>query len=70
MTTKTNIELAELAEEGPDTDRLRDMIQYVAQRLMEFNAEGFAIGTIDLLLLPSREQPDNRVRLHSQKNRV
>jgi len=35
MTTKTNIALAELAEKGADSDLLRDMIQYVAQRLME-----------------------------------
>jgi putative transposase len=40
MTTKTNIALAELAEKGADSDLLRDMIQYVAQRLMELDAEG------------------------------
>ena len=40
MTTKTTIALAELAEKGADSDLLRDMIQYVAQRLMELDAEG------------------------------
>jgi putative transposase len=40
MTTKTNIALAELAEKGGDADLLRDMIEYVAQRMMEMDAEG------------------------------
>jgi putative transposase len=40
MTTKTTIALADLVEKGTDSDLLRDMIQYVAQRLMEFDAEG------------------------------
>lgn len=40
MTTKTNIALAELAEKGPDADLLREPIQYVAQRMMELDAEG------------------------------
>ena len=40
MTTKTNIALAELAEKGADADLLRDMIQYVAQRMMELDTEG------------------------------
>jgi putative transposase len=40
MTTKTTIALADLAEKGADADLLRDMIQYVAQRLMELDTEG------------------------------
>jgi hypothetical protein len=32
--------LAELAEKGADTDLLREMIQFVAQRMMEMDAEG------------------------------
>jgi len=40
MTTKTNIALAELVEKGADSDLLREMIQYVAQRMMEMDAEG------------------------------
>src|SRR5271170_7186914 len=39
MTTKTNMALAELAEKGADTDLLREMIQFVAQRMMEMDAE-------------------------------
>ena len=39
MTTKTNIALAELAEKGADTDLLKQMIQFVAQRMMEMDAE-------------------------------
>ena len=38
-TTKTNIALAELAEKGADTDLLKQMIQFVAQRMMEMDAE-------------------------------
>jgi putative transposase len=40
MTTKVNIALAELAEKGADTDLLREMIQYVAQRMMDMDVEG------------------------------
>jgi putative transposase len=32
--------LAELVEKGADTDVLRQMIQYVAQRLMDLDVEG------------------------------
>src|SRR5512145_849429 len=39
-TTKTNMALAELAEKGLDADLLKQMIQYVAQRMMEMDAEG------------------------------
>ena len=39
-TTKTTIALAELAEKGADADLLREMIQFVAQRLMELDVEG------------------------------
>jgi len=38
-TTKTTMALAELAEKGADTDLLREMIQYVAQRLMDMDVE-------------------------------
>jgi len=40
MTTKTNIALAELVEKGADSDLLREMIQFVAQRMMEMDVEG------------------------------
>jgi putative transposase len=39
MTTKNTIALAELAEKGADADLLRDMIQFVAQRMMEMDIE-------------------------------
>jgi hypothetical protein len=32
--------LAELAAKGPDADLLREMIQHVAQRMMEMDVEG------------------------------
>jgi hypothetical protein len=35
MTTKANMALAELAEKGADSDLLREMIQYVAPRMMD-----------------------------------
>src|SRR5262245_7443654 len=38
--TKPTMALAELAEKGPDADLLREMIQYVAQRMMDLDAEG------------------------------
>jgi len=37
--TKTSMSLAELAEKGPDADLLREMIQFVAQRLMDLDVE-------------------------------
>jgi putative transposase len=39
MTTKSTIALAELAEKGADVDLLRDMLQFVAQRLMDMDVE-------------------------------
>jgi len=38
--TKPTMALAELAEKGADAELLREMIQYVAQRMMEMDAEG------------------------------
>jgi len=37
--TKATMALTELAEKGPDTDLLRQMIQFVAQRLMDMDVE-------------------------------
>ena len=39
MTTAT-MALAELAEKGADVDVLRQMVQFMAQRLLEFDVEG------------------------------
>lgn len=38
--TKASMALAELAEKGADVDVLREMLQFVAQRLMELDVEG------------------------------
>ncbi len=40
MTTKSTIALADFVEKGADGELLRDMIQYVAQRMMELDTEG------------------------------
>lgn len=39
MTTRPTMSLAELAEKGADADFLREMIQFVAQRMMEMDVE-------------------------------
>ena len=38
--TASTIALAELAEKGADIDVLRQMVQFMAQRLMEIDVEG------------------------------
>ena len=38
-TNKGTMALAELAEKGADVDLLREMIRFVAQRLMDMNVE-------------------------------
>ena len=38
--TKTSMALTELTEKGADADLLREMIQFVAQRMMEMDVEG------------------------------
>ena len=40
MTTATTMALTELAEKGADVDMLRQMVQFMAQRLMELDVEG------------------------------
>lgn len=39
MTTKNTMALAELAEKGADVDLLREMIQHMAQRMMDMDVE-------------------------------
>ena len=39
MATPTTMALAELLGKGADTDLLKHMIQFVAQRMMEMDAE-------------------------------
>ena len=38
--TKPTIALTESVEKGADADLLKQMIQFVAQRMMEFDVEG------------------------------
>jgi hypothetical protein len=38
--TTTTMALTELAEKGADIDVLRQMVQFMAQRLMELDVEG------------------------------
>ena len=38
--TKATMALAELAEKGADVDVLRQMVQFMAQRLMDLDVEG------------------------------
>jgi transposase-like protein len=44
-TTKKTIALAEVAEKGADADLLREMIQYVAQRMMDLDIESLCQAT-------------------------
>ena len=37
--TTANIALAQLAEQGPDVDMLRQMVQFMVQRLMALDVE-------------------------------
>ena len=38
--TNATMALAELAEQGADVDVLRQMVQFMAQRMMELDVEG------------------------------
>ncbi|AIZ32269.1 hypothetical protein NJ69_04215 [Pseudomonas parafulva] len=46
--TKPTIALTELAEEGSDADLLKQMIQFVAQRMMEFDVESLCGAGFDV----------------------
>jgi hypothetical protein len=37
--TNATMALADLAEKGPDVDMLRQMVQFMAQRMMDFDVE-------------------------------
>jgi hypothetical protein len=57
MTTKPTMSLAELAEKGADTDLLREMIQFVAQRMMEMDAESLCAAAYGERSPGSGQQP-------------
>jgi putative transposase len=61
MTTKANMALAQLTEKGADADLLREMIQYVAQRMMEMDAEGLCAAAYGQRS-PDRENSRNGYR--------
>ncbi len=44
MTTKITMALRNLAEKGADADLLQGMIQFVAQRMMDMDAESLCAG--------------------------
>ena len=44
MTTKITMALRNLAEKGADADLLQGMIQFVAQRMMDMDAESLDAG--------------------------
>lgn len=46
--TKPTIALTELVEKGADADLLKQMIQFVAQRMMEFDVEGLCGAGFDV----------------------
>jgi putative transposase len=55
--TKATMALAELAEKTPDTDVLRQMIQFIAQRLMDLDVEALCGAGYDV---KSRERINSR----------
>ncbi len=61
MTTKTNMALATLTEKGADADLLRDMVQFVAQRMMDLDAEGLCAAAYGQRT-PHRENSRNGYR--------
>ena len=60
--TKPTMALAELAEKGADADLLREMIQYVAQRMMEMDVEGRCGGGLRRAKPRAGEQPQRLPR--------
>ena len=60
--TKPSMALAELAEKGADADLLREMIQYVAQRMMEMDVEGLCARRLRRAKPGSGEQPQRLPR--------
>ena len=57
MTTKANSHSQGLRKKGAEPDLLREMIQYVAQRMMEMDAEGLCAAAY---AERSAERPNSR----------
>ncbi len=66
MTTAT-MALAELAEKGADIDVLRQMVQFMAQRLMELDVDGRCGAGYDEKVTRAAEQPQ-RLPVRSRRN--
>ena len=63
--TATNMDLKELLEKTADTDFLREMIGYTAQRLMDVEVEALtgAVGVFSLVLKRPRNLENSEGRL-------
>jgi putative transposase len=61
MTTKPTMALAELSEKGADVDLLREMIRFVAQRMMDMDVEGLCAAAYGERS-PERENSRNGYR--------
>ena len=60
--TKASMSLAELAEKGADADLLREMIQFVAQRMMEMDTESLCAAAYGGAQPGSGQQPQRLPR--------
>ena len=67
--TKPTIALTELVEKGADADLLKQMIQFVAQRMMEFDVEGLCGAGFDVKS-PGRTNSPNGYRDRLWQNRA
>ena len=59
--TKLSIALTELAKKGADVDVLREMLQFVTQRMMDLDVEGLCGAPYGERRVP-RENPRNGYR--------
>ena len=62
--TNPTMALAELAEKGADIDVLRQMVQFMAQRLMEIDVDGRCGAGYDEKSARAAEQPQRLPRAH------
>jgi len=64
MTTKPTMALAELTEKGADADLLRQMVQFVAQRMMEMDTESLCAAAY------GERSPERQNRRNDYRDRV